>query len=191
MAAAAQRHPRRRQVAERRRWVWVGVVTGTRKTHIITFLWTCFDVFVTTTRLLRRLRHCPGRLLCGWRVAVPPGRHCPGRVLLRLPLHRRASGRVLLRIYHRRSGRHTTNWQDTGQLHLFFVIFGQYLRSDGAAAALGCCAGLLRCVPTLVEGHCGELAGHKPRSCCFVHFCWRFLLLLISLLCCIYCVVSR
>ena len=32
-------------VAERRRWAWVGVVTGTRKTHIITFLWTCCDVF--------------------------------------------------------------------------------------------------------------------------------------------------
>ena len=59
------------------------------------------------------------------------------------------------------------------------------------AAALGCCAGLLRYVPFLVEGHCGELARHKPRSFFFVRFCWRFLLLLISLLCCLYCVVSR
>ena len=59
------------------------------------------------------------------------------------------------------------------------------------AAALGCCAGQRRCVPFLVEGHCGELARHKPRSCFFVRFCWRFLLLLISLLCCLFCVVSR
>ena len=36
-AAAARHHPPRCQVAERRRWVWVGVVTRSRKTHIITF----------------------------------------------------------------------------------------------------------------------------------------------------------
>ena len=74
-AAAARLHPRRCPVAERRRWALVGVVTGTRKTHIITFV-DVFRCFVTTTRLQRRLRHCPGRLLCGRRVAAPPGRHC-------------------------------------------------------------------------------------------------------------------
>ena len=54
--------------------------------------------------------------------------------------------------------------------------------------APGCCAGLLRWAsravyPSSLKGHCGELARHKPRSCFFVRFCWRLLLLLTSLLC--------
>ena len=98
------RHPRHHQTAERRRcagplqcdviddtikllnddaalelfvcniMALAAVVSCVRKTHIgciSLFLWTLF----TTTRLSR---HYPGRLLCGWRVAAPPGRHCLG-----------------------------------------------------------------------------------------------------------------
>ena len=41
-------------------------------------------------------------------------------------------------------------------------------------AALGCCAGQPRCVPFLVEGHCGErkLSRHTPQTRCFT-FVWH------------------
>ena len=93
VAAAAQRHPRHHQVAERRRRVWVGVVTGTRKTHIITCLWTCLDVLSQPRGYYDAFATAQGRLLCGERVAASPGRHCPGRILLRLPRHHHAAGR--------------------------------------------------------------------------------------------------
>ena len=155
----------------------VAVVSGVRKTHI-----GCISVFLTlftNTRLLRRFRRCLGRLLYGERVAALFGRHCPGRGLLCLPLHRRAAGR-LLRIYDRRSGRH----MQAGKTH-DSCICSSLFSVNASGRALGCC------VPFLVEGHCGELARLKPRSCFFVRFCWRFLLLLMSLLCCLFCVVSR
>ena len=54
----------------------VAVVSCVRKTHI-----GCISVFLTlftNTRLLRRFRPYPGRLLFEGRVAAPPGRHCAG-----------------------------------------------------------------------------------------------------------------
>ena len=78
--------------------------------------------------------------------------------------------------------------------HMTAASILRYFRSMSQvvhrAAPLGCWAGQPRCVPFLVESHCEELARHKPRSCFFVRFCWRFLLLLISLLCCLYRVAS-
>ena len=98
--AALRLHRRHHQVVERR------CCAGALRLHHCGFgsrcqlcsqdtHWLYFSVLTlfTTTRLLRRFRRCPGRLLCGERVAAPPGRHCPGRGLLRLPLHRRAAGR--------------------------------------------------------------------------------------------------
>ena len=72
-------------------WLWLPLsAVLARHTH-----WLHFSVLTlfTNTRLLRRFRRCPGRPLCGRRVAALPGRHCPVRGLLRLPLHRRAAGR--------------------------------------------------------------------------------------------------
>ena len=102
------RHPRHHQTAERRRCAGplqcdviddtikllnedaalelfvcnivalAAVVSCVRKTHIgciSVFLWTLF----TTTRLLRRLRHCPGRLLCGGESGCSPRKALPGK----------------------------------------------------------------------------------------------------------------
>ena len=80
-----KRHPRHHQVVERQ--CCAGALRlqhrgfGSRcqlclqDTH-----WLHFSVLTlfTTTRPLRRFGRCPGRLLCGERVAAPPGRHCPG-----------------------------------------------------------------------------------------------------------------
>ena len=71
------------------------VVSCVRKTHI-----GCISVFLrtlfTTTRLLRRLRHCPGRLLYGGGVAASPegtAREAPRRCLVHDPGHHKAAGR--------------------------------------------------------------------------------------------------
>ena len=142
--------------------------------HTLGCISVLFFILLTTTSLLRRIRHCPGRLL--WvESGHSPGRHCPGRVLLRLPLHRRASRRVL-RIYHRRSGRH----MQAGKTHNS-CIHSSLFSVNASSRAPGCCAGLLRW-------------GSQDTSHDLVFssvFCWCFLLLLISLLCCLYCVVSR
>ena len=94
--------------------------------HIATYC-VCFN-FLTNTRLLRRFRRHPGRLLFGGRVAAPPrkalpgpgrllfgervaalpGRHCPESAASRSSASSTSSSScwaVLLRIYHRRSGR--------------------------------------------------------------------------------------
>ena len=105
-AAAARHHPPRCQVAERRRWVWVGVVTRSRKTHYHFFWWTCFDVLLQPRGNYDAFATARTGCSAG-REWLLPRKHCLGRVLLRLPLHCRAGGRVLLRIYHRRSGRHS------------------------------------------------------------------------------------
>ena len=58
---------------------FAGLIFELFKAVMSLFLWTCFDVVVTTTRLLRRFRHCPGRLLCGERVAAPTRTALPGK----------------------------------------------------------------------------------------------------------------
>ena len=58
---------------------------------------------------------------------------------LRLPLHRRAAGRVLLRIYHRRSGRHV----QAGKTH-DSCIYSSLFAVNAPGRAPGCFAGLLR-----------------------------------------------
>ena len=106
-----KRHPRHHQVAERRgcagtgplqrsvihdiikllngdAGLWVGVVTGTRKTHIITFLWTCFDVLSQPRGYYDAFATAGQAALRGESGCSLPGRHCRGRVLLRIPFHR-------------------------------------------------------------------------------------------------------
>ena len=93
--SAWKRQPRHHQVAERRRWFWVGVVTGTRKTHIITFLWTCFDVLSHPRGF--RDAFAIARAGCSARrewLLSPEGtaRKASHRAPRRLPSHRRAVG---------------------------------------------------------------------------------------------------
>ena len=97
----------------------------------------CISVFLTlftNTKLLRRFRRCPGRLLCGERVAPPPGRHCPGRGLL----HRAVGQCRYVSIIAgpnvtRKLARHMTF------ASIPSLIYDRYLRS-----CAGCCAGVLR-----------------------------------------------
>ena len=92
----------------------------------------------TKTRLLRRFHRCPGRLLCGERALLPPGRHCPGRGHLRFPLHCRAVGRcrcvsiIAGPSVLRKLARHMT-------LHLFLLLFTIDTSGRARAAAASCC----------------------------------------------------
>ena len=116
--------------------LWVGVVTGTRKTHIIFF---CGRVlmFCHSHEAITTLSPMLGQAaLRGGEWLLPPGRHCPGRVLPRLPLHRRAAGRVLLRICQRRSGRHTNLAR-----HRTVALFLRYFRSIPQVGRRRCCGG--------------------------------------------------
>ena len=107
----------------------------------------CFLTLFTNTRLLRRFRRCPGRLLCGERVAAHPGRHCLGRGLLRLPLDRRAAGRcrcvsiIAGPTIVRKLARHMTF------APILSLIYDRYLRSCAGllrrGAAASCCGGVL------------------------------------------------
>ena len=98
--------------------------------------------------LLRRFRPLPGQAtLRGESGCSPLKGTARAEFYCCLPLHRRAAGRVLLRIYHRRFGRH----MQADKTHDSCI----YSSVNASGRAPGCCAGLLLCVPFLVEGHCG------------------------------------
>ena len=166
-----KRHPRHHQVAERRgcagTWplqrsvihdttkllngdagLWVGVVTGTRKTHIITFFGGRVLMFCHNHEAITTPSPLPGQAALRGESGCSPRKALPGPSSARLPLHRRAAGRVLLRIYQRRSGRHTNLAR-----HRTVALFLRYFRVNTPGRAPGCCAGLLRWAAAL--GCCG------------------------------------
>ena len=140
-------------------WLWLALSPALAR-HTLFFV-EVFRFFVTTTRLLRRFRRCPGRLLCGRRVAAPSGRHCPGRGLLRLPLHRRAAGR-------------------SSKTHDICIYSFSFLRSKlqvvRGAAAPGCCPVVLRrCSRDTPQTRCVTFVWH--------HSVMRAVISLLSVLC--------
>ena len=143
MGAAAQRHPRHHQVlngdagsgALRLDHCGFGCrcelcSQDTHWLHFIVFVDALHNHKATTTP-----SPLPGQAALRGESGCSPFK--ARRVLLRLPLHRRPGGRVLLRIHHRRSGRHTK----TGKTHDICACSFSHLRSIPQvvrrAAALG------------------------------------------------------
>ena len=189
-----KRHSRHHQVAERR-----GCAGALRLDHLgfgsrcqlcsKDTHWLHFGAFFDTLHeyeAIATLSQIPGQAALRGVSGCSPRKALPGPKSSAPSTSSSSCRSVPLRIYHRRSGCHV----QAGKTH-DSCISSSLFSVNASGRALGCCGGQPRCVPFLVEGHCGELARHKPRSCFFVRFCWRFLLLLISLLCCLYCVVFR
>ena len=116
-------------------------------------------------------------------MAAHPGRHCPGCAASSFSTPTTSSSScwaVLLRIYHRRSGRFFTNWQDTGQLHCEALLLVDTsgrtapLLSSVSSTASSSCLWLRRaCYGERAAPSCwrsGKLARHAPHSCLSVRF---------------------
>ena len=129
-----------------------------------------FDT-LTNTRTLRRFRRCPGRLLCGARVAAPSRKALPGPRSSAPSTSSSSCLSVQSRVYHRRSERHT----QTGKTHDICIYFFSYLRSIPqvvrGAAAPECCGVVLR---RRAGGPRGvlKLSRQTPQTCCFT-FVWH------------------
>ena len=156
-----KRHPRHHQVAERRGCVetgplqrsvihdiigllngdgglWVDVVTGTLKTHIIIFLWTCFDVLSQPRGYYDAFATAGADCSAGRESGCSPRKALPGPSSS-APSTSSSSRWAGAAAYLSTQLRASHQSGKTGQLHCFFVIFGQYLRSDGAAAVVVTC----------------------------------------------------
>ena len=164
-AAAAQRHPRHHQVVERRGWASGRRCPVLARHTLSLFLWTCFDILSQPRGYYDAFTTAGAGCSAGG-VAAPPGRHWDGCCCASII-----------------AGPGVNMQADLTQGSCICAS----LFSVNTSAAFG----QPRCVPFLVEGQCGELARHEPRSLFFVRFCWRLLLLLTSLLCCPCSVVSR
>ena len=169
------------------------VFYGAGKTHICpVYLWVLFDSHEAITTL------SPGGLF-GGRMAAPPGRHRPGhsRAEVFYAIHDAAGcWATTQRGYHCcRSGcqdmlrRHVVA---PGVLSLCMHFSTSFLVNTSGRARGCCCGGVLRgqrwdigaAGPTGVH----KLSRHTPRS---RPLFWSFLLLSISLLCCLFCIVSQ
>ena len=72
-AAVAQHHPRHHRVAERRRWAWVGVVTGTRETQCASFL-----IFIHEHEAITTPSPIPGQVALRQESGYSPRKALPG-----------------------------------------------------------------------------------------------------------------
>ena len=150
----------------------VGVVTGTRKTHII-FLWTCLDVLSQPRGYYDAFADARAGCSAGgeW-LLLPEGTaradfFCAFHFIVELLVGCCCVSIIAGPGVTCKLARHMT----AASILRYFRSMPQVVRR---AAALGCCAGQPRCVPFLVEGHCGEhkLSRHTPQTRCFT-FVWH------------------